>query len=494
MALLAPQSLVDKWYHTDSWVYKNFSFLFKNPLWDNDIPRGFSLCPYFWLSLFSLLLVRPFVYFLLTFKAAVKFLHLGKVLGAIDRFLVVTIFQRNDDTALKDTAAGGFTLLLTILTALVGIGLYFIGIGLTSVFKTYHELGCSSALFLPLILASTFLTCVIYANARKSFAGRCKVEYYVHAMVLICVALAAYFNPVEGLLVLKGFGQILSLTVLGIWEFLKICWHGLGVGTSWLGHGIVWLFSFGIHAVVASWKWVLSLIVGLTTVSLIGYHLSKPTTLDPKKQEETKRRQLEKELLYKKRHDALVAVWNADNQYGMGMDWWDKFFSSHKLPEFEALVRTERSGNSTGFSEATKLAWEKTKAIIEAEKEARLKVEAAERARKEAWDRKCNAVSSKVAAFFKALWWIPSTLLRYPAKGLKWVVVQSATFITLLWKLFWAWKKGACPYMRFVDPSSIPEVPVEKEENLGKLLDELANKSVKAHGKSKMNLTPDDNE
>jgi hypothetical protein len=30
------KSIVEKWYQTDSWVYKNFAYLFENPLWSKN--------------------------------------------------------------------------------------------------------------------------------------------------------------------------------------------------------------------------------------------------------------------------------------------------------------------------------------------------------------------------------------------------------------------------------------------------------------------------
>lgn len=45
--MLIKKSIVEQWYQRDSWVYKNFSYLFSNPLWTNPIPNGFSVCPYF---------------------------------------------------------------------------------------------------------------------------------------------------------------------------------------------------------------------------------------------------------------------------------------------------------------------------------------------------------------------------------------------------------------------------------------------------------------
>ena len=490
MALLAPQSLVDKWYHTDSWVYKNFSFMFNNPLWDNRVPRGFSLCPYFWLSLFSLFIVRPFVYTLLAFRAVVKFLSLTKALGAIDRFIVTTIYRQKDSSFLSHSPAGAFSFLNLIFAAVIASAVYFGSGGAVFLFKVYSHYNCLSLLFLPLLVAVTMVSCMIYAGTHKSYTHggriqqRCKVEYYVYAVALFSVIVATILHPSEAVAVLKECVWALRVISLNLWDFAKVCWFGVGHGFVWVGHIFSGLFQSGINAAAASIKWVIGSLIALGAISLIGYQLSKPPVVDPKKQALL----LEKQQAESRRRTAISHIDYYDDRYG-NSDFWTKFFATHKLPEFEALVNINRSGNSTGYNEAARLAWEKAKVIIEAEREVRRKAEAAEQLRRDAWDKKCGVVSSKVAAVLKALWWIPSTVLRYPAKGLKWVVVQSATFIALLWNLFWAWKKGACPYKQFVDPTTLPG---GKNEPLAHVVDRAANKPRRRNQKTgKMNLTPD---
>ena len=64
---LVPSNITKKWYYPDpvtghSAVYKNFIYLFRNPLWNKKrLPTGFPECMLFWASMFSLLLFRPCV-------------------------------------------------------------------------------------------------------------------------------------------------------------------------------------------------------------------------------------------------------------------------------------------------------------------------------------------------------------------------------------------------------------------------------------------------
>ena len=56
-----PKTKIDEWFDESSWVFKGFSYLFQNPLWKKDVPGGFSLCPYYWLALFSICIFRPII-------------------------------------------------------------------------------------------------------------------------------------------------------------------------------------------------------------------------------------------------------------------------------------------------------------------------------------------------------------------------------------------------------------------------------------------------
>ena len=85
--MLVKRSIVEKWYQRDSWVYKQFSCLFSNPLWNKKIPNGFSVCPYFWLSLFSFFIFHPF------FVAPIQYIIIPIIKGigapakAVDKWL-----------------------------------------------------------------------------------------------------------------------------------------------------------------------------------------------------------------------------------------------------------------------------------------------------------------------------------------------------------------------------------------------------------------------
>jgi len=124
--MLVKRSIVEKWYQRDSWVYRNFSYLFSNPLWDKRIPQGFTVCPYFWMSMFSLLIFRPF------FVAPIKYIvlpiinALGKPAHALDEAVFNAVKSFKFLGIDKDYFKGG-GFMLAILGLLLTAALTFIG-------------------------------------------------------------------------------------------------------------------------------------------------------------------------------------------------------------------------------------------------------------------------------------------------------------------------------------------------------------------------------
>lgn len=57
MALVS-EKIYSKWFKKSHWMYRQFSYLFDNPLWKLPVPPCFSLCPYFWLSMASFIFLR----------------------------------------------------------------------------------------------------------------------------------------------------------------------------------------------------------------------------------------------------------------------------------------------------------------------------------------------------------------------------------------------------------------------------------------------------
>lgn len=83
--MLISQPLAAKMYRTDSWVYKNFSKLYSNKLWDKKIPNGYTICPYFWKSLLGFLVGIATT--LLFYIGKVLTFVMGRVFKQVDKFM-----------------------------------------------------------------------------------------------------------------------------------------------------------------------------------------------------------------------------------------------------------------------------------------------------------------------------------------------------------------------------------------------------------------------
>jgi hypothetical protein len=59
--MLVSQETADKMYNKNGKLYKSFALLFSNSIWNKSVPNGFPICPYFWMSLFSMVLFVPFI-------------------------------------------------------------------------------------------------------------------------------------------------------------------------------------------------------------------------------------------------------------------------------------------------------------------------------------------------------------------------------------------------------------------------------------------------
>lgn len=275
---LVSQNKLDEWFQTDSWVYKNFAYLFQNPWWTIRVPKGFSACPYFHFAMFGLCVVRPFIY------CMTPFLHLMKGLVRIggtpfakfDSFMRKRVFPKLELPV-------GIGLLLTLLLALatgvcacalwVLFDLYMIAI--------YGSLTANLILGASAISLGVLTACEIYIqkNMHVSKKDRCKVEYYLFAWFFIMLGGMLLFNYKEttaslavsgqfsiGLIKFFGIIAVELIKIIGwaigfvvVW-FFKILWFCL----KFLGGLIALIALFSIASIpVIAWLFLLSCLGGL---------------------------------------------------------------------------------------------------------------------------------------------------------------------------------------------------------------------------------------
>ena len=48
---LVKEEVYTKWLKKDHWIYRQFSYIFNNQIWQKDVPKGYPLCVYFWTSI-----------------------------------------------------------------------------------------------------------------------------------------------------------------------------------------------------------------------------------------------------------------------------------------------------------------------------------------------------------------------------------------------------------------------------------------------------------
>lgn len=224
--MLVKRSIVETWYQRNSWVYRNFAFLFKNPLWNTKVPSGFSVCPYFWLSLFSLFVLRPFVFGLT--RIIVPLLALGGLpLKALDRGIGTTILGE------KNYSGGlGVALCIGIVTLLFFAG--YIG---HAVWASYQLLamvpGGTLACWLLLSGAATSVAVYSYEYKNRDRADRCKAKIWLVVWLLVAASLAIGSNPL-------GFLGFLKSCAVACWEAVASVSWAIGVAATWCAK-MVWL-------------------------------------------------------------------------------------------------------------------------------------------------------------------------------------------------------------------------------------------------------------
>ena len=270
--MLVPEHVVDAWYLKDSWVYKNFTHLFQNKLWHVNVPRGFSVCPYFWLAIGTLLLFRPAEFiFYNTFGRAAHFT--GPVFQTLDfaiaNFIFKFILGKELDSHSSRGAGKGLGLLFTVLALLIAglLGLLFY----TWTIQAW-QYGAPilkylvSALDLLPILGLGLLAYSNYQLANK-IVPRCAVVNYLKAYIVgVPASILVIWPKVCALAVWSGIktaiiatGYVLQYTGIYIWYVtVPAIGHGIAGCCMWCIHAIFWAVTFSPCGFAPVWMIVLA--------------------------------------------------------------------------------------------------------------------------------------------------------------------------------------------------------------------------------------------
>lgn len=403
---LVPDSLVDRWYHSDSWVYKNFSYLFSNPLWDKNIPSGFSLCPYFWLSLFSFLVLRPIVFIVLVVRFIFAKLQLSHLLDKSD-----TWFTRLTGV---EGARGFPTCVALLIVCLFGLFILCLVAASYQAVVTYYGAGMLTNLISLALLGVVSVSCLNYAHTRRRDSNRCKVEYHARIATALVLGVNAYVYP-----------------AYFFWAFVKL---PLAVGAwifSTLWTCIVWVLSCIVWVGAAAGSWLL-LFVGVLVVAYIFALIFENRLLEwfgTEKQRRTEKKQERSDT--DRVFDALA--WFLAMDYPDPHDPYSmltytrarKLINSNQIPEFQLWVDNYKSTRELPRGDDVKPVVEKW---LENERQ---RYEASRSNR----EKLCKNVSASLQKIFGPL-------------GV--VCHNIGAFCSMLWQTVKAFKQGACPYKKFI--------------------------------------------
>jgi len=267
--MLVKKSIVENWYQTDSWVYKNFAYLFQNPLWHKKIPNGFSVCPYFWLNLFSFFIFRPF------FVAPIKYVLLpiikaiGKPAYMVDKGLYN--LQRKFGLGSDDyfpSCGIVMTVLYALVTAAVGFLLLGLGIKVHDLYK-YLD-GVQAGLYCFWSIASfigLFITIIMHKAITQS---ECKTMYYLFVWFALFIISAFVF-------VSQDFIQVMTIFFTGIAAGIKLLAVGFAYGLRgiWIGIKYIALWNPLEILLIPWWGYMLVLSAIGWICNKIGEYLDK---------------------------------------------------------------------------------------------------------------------------------------------------------------------------------------------------------------------------
>ncbi len=214
---------IDEWFSPRSWVYKGFAYLFQNPLWDKRIPKGFSLCPYFWLAIFSILLFKPIIVpsFVLIGTIGKKNIKIGGApFALLDRLIRHKILKDEQDrrVGVGLSLCIAISLIITMISVLGYLLFQKVILTLPFLYQMLIAWGVFNGIVV--IVTST------YISNNKYNKERCKVELYA-LVVFILSSIAYYYRFPEDVgtslgMVKAFFGGMLSS--FGHWLLYILSW------------------------------------------------------------------------------------------------------------------------------------------------------------------------------------------------------------------------------------------------------------------------------
>lgn len=298
--MLVKESRVKQWYRPSHPIYKNFAYLFKNELWDNPVPKGFTVCPYFWMSMASLLLFRPFVMlFLFCIKPILA--ALGGAVGGIDRWIQQRLFIF--DGRRDEKFAPGFPVFVALffaVLAVIGAAAALAAIGLVgalaSATVTHGTPKENYALWSVLTLAGTALAVGIHKCKTKGKKDACRSQVWLVVWLALFIIASLCVIPNELWWCASGLWWLLSWAVYGVKVAVVavalFIFHAVIFVAQALWAALLAVISATVGFILTNYLWIAAFISFWVGVAYLGMFTIEQA-------EKVKVKKKEKEVVFK---------------------------------------------------------------------------------------------------------------------------------------------------------------------------------------------------
>lgn len=253
--MLVNEQKAKNWFKKDHPYYKDFAYLFSNPLWDKKVPSAFSLCPFFWFAMFSRLIFRPLFVAPIT-KIIWPTIKLGGTpFAKLDRKLGEFFAPVFSGHIFFGSGLLGGTLSIMILFA-VGVLLVLLGEIFIDAFSFMVLFDGSLIFFWGFVLASINVAVGI-------------IRYFMdkdpHIKPMLCATFVLtmigmlFYSP-ESYVDAWGFFVSFVGGAFGYGgDFISWVLGGIWIGIKFVGSVIALIFTLGVFGIVW-WAWVLGLL------------------------------------------------------------------------------------------------------------------------------------------------------------------------------------------------------------------------------------------
>ena len=250
--MLVSEKTANKWFQTDSWVCKNFIYLFKNPLWNKRVPQRFPICPFFQLSLlrypFQMFVVFPIVHLILPIMKLI-----GKPATAIDNFFA-NIFGKFVE--MPEFKGQGFLALFIFVCLALGSA-FIVLLAAIECIKWYPYIK-STAITIFLFWSSvSFISLFGVISVHKKITKtECKTKYYLVLWAVLFIIASFIFIPKEIITFLSNIWSIIAYLIssafYGTWTAIKFTAFYAWVGLKWSpAFHLPWIAFIIIPSIIA---------------------------------------------------------------------------------------------------------------------------------------------------------------------------------------------------------------------------------------------------